>query len=250
MAEAKEAENQKGYGSSNSNADPNTNINTGSGGGGVIRRQSNWLETESLEDLRRRTLSLFRSSSFQSQDHVPRDALARFKTYEHALFTKIKEELTSASEHPGAAIGIAVTAGLLLMRGPRKFLFRHTFGRFQSEEAQFLKAEKNLKEFNLSVDLMKKESSKLLERAALAEKDMKHGLTELMAAGNEIHRLAKSVYKTETKAADLMDELRETPGREALKLRVEVASMASLLKQQRLMLNKRILKISELGVPV
>lgn len=34
----------------------------------------------------------------------------------------------------------------------------------------------------MSVDLMKKESRKLLERAALAEKDMKRGLSELMYA--------------------------------------------------------------------
>lgn len=34
----------------------------------------------------------------------------------------------------------------------------------------------------MSVDLMKKESRKLLERTALAEKDMKRGLSELMYA--------------------------------------------------------------------
>lgn len=47
-------------------------------------------------------------------------------------------------------------------------------------QAKFLKAEKNVKELNVSVDLMKNESKKLLERASLAEKDMKHGRTELM----------------------------------------------------------------------
>ena len=40
-------------------------------------------------------------------------------------------------------------------------------------QAQFVKAEKNVKEFNISVDLTKKESKKLFERAELAEKDMK-----------------------------------------------------------------------------
>lgn len=47
-------------------------------------------------------------------------------------------------------------------------------------QAQFVRAEKNVKELNLSVDLMKKESKKLLERAALAEKDLNYGHTELM----------------------------------------------------------------------
>ncbi|THF99075.1 hypothetical protein TEA_007032 [Camellia sinensis var. sinensis] len=81
--------------------------------------------------------------------------------------------------------------------GSRRFLFRHTFGRLQSDEARFLRAEKNVKELNLSVDLMKKESRKLLERAALAEKDMKHGQSDLMNAGTQIQRLAKSVTNVE-----------------------------------------------------
>ncbi|MBA0874378.1 hypothetical protein Goshw_015761, partial [Gossypium schwendimanii] len=88
----------------------------------------------------------------------------------------------------------------VFVAGPRRFLFRNTLGRFQSEEAKFSRAEKNVKVLNLSVDLMKKESSKLLERAALAEKDMKRGQKELMNSGGQIHRLAKSVYKVEAEA--------------------------------------------------
>ncbi|KAL9422383.1 hypothetical protein AB3S75_034619 [Citrus x aurantiifolia] len=63
--------------------------------------------------------------------------------------------------------------------GPRRFLFRHTFGRLRSEEAMFVRAEKNVNELNHSGELMKKESKKLLERASLAEKDMIRGETEL-----------------------------------------------------------------------
>lgn len=95
-------------------------------------------------------------------------------------------------------------------------------------QAHFVRAEKNVKELNISVDLMKKESQKLLERAQLAEKDMKYGHTELMYnlfkwkhffflfllhlitptdmcrnAGSQIQRLAKSVYKVEAQAAGL-----------------------------------------------
>lgn len=47
-------------------------------------------------------------------------------------------------------------------------------------QARFIKAENNLKSLNSSVDLMKKESMKLLERATLAEKEMINGQTELM----------------------------------------------------------------------
>lgn len=183
------------------------------------------------------------------QDFIPH-MKSQYRTYEDAFFKKVKDELMSAREHPAVAVGVAVTAGLILMRGPRRFVFRHTLGRLQSEEAQFVKAENNVKELNLSVDIMKRESKKLLERAALADKDMKRGNAELMNAGNQIQRLAKSVHKVEAQAADVMDGLREIPGREALKLRAEVASMVSQLKQQRVALDKKIMKISELGIPV
>lgn len=207
---------------------------------------------ESKDSAIRSALSFQQSSSSHLrsfQDHVP-EAISKFNSYENTFFSKVKEELLTAKDHPAAAIGLTLTAGLFLMRGPRRFLFRNTLGRFQSEEAQFLRAEKNVKEFSFSVDLMKKESRKLLERASLAEKEMKNGHTELLDTGIQIQRLAKSVYKVETKTADLMDGLREIPGRDALKLRAEVASMASLLKQQRAVLDKRIMKISELGIPV
>ncbi|KAJ8529027.1 hypothetical protein K7X08_035862 [Anisodus acutangulus] len=183
------------------------------------------------------------------QDFTPK-IKAQYRTYEEVFFRKIKDELVTAREHPAMAGGIGIAAGLLLMRGPRRFLFRQTLGRLQSEEAKFSKAEKNVKELNVSVDLMKKESKKLLERAALAEKDMKSGHSDLMLAGNQIQSVAKSVYKVEAQAADLMDVLREIPGREALKLRAEVAFMASHLRQQRTAIDKRIVKISELGLPI
>lgn len=207
---------------------------------------------ESKDSAIRSALSFQQSSSSHLrsfQDHVP-EAISKFNSYENTFFSKVKEELLTAKDHPAAAIGLTLTAGLFLMRGPRRFLFRNTLGRFQSEEAQFLRAEKNVKEFSFSVDLMKKESRKLLERASLAEKEMKNGHTELLDTGIQIQRLAKSVYKVETKTADLMDGLREIPGRDALKLRAEVASMTSLLKQQRAVLDKRIMKISEIGIPV
>ncbi|XP_047966550.1 RGS1-HXK1-interacting protein 1 isoform X1 [Salvia hispanica] len=183
------------------------------------------------------------------QEFVPQIG-TRYRYYEEAFFTKVKDELVSLREHPALTAGVVVTSCLLLMRGPRRFLIRKTLGRLQSEEAQFVRAENNVKELSLSVDLMKKESQKLLERSVLAERDMKRGLSDLKDAGTQIQGIARSVYKAETEAADLMDLLREIPGREALKLRADVASMASHLRQQRSAIDKKIGKISELGVPV
>nr|XP_023903535.1 uncharacterized protein LOC112015366 isoform X2 [Quercus suber] len=159
------------------------------------------------EDLQRTVIESTRSLQHNSsthlrtlQDFVPH-ALSQYRSYEDAFVSKIKDEVMRVREHPAEAAGIALTSAFILLPGPRRFLFRHTFGRLQSEEAQFVKAEKNVKDFNISVDLMKKESKKLLERAELAEKDMKYGHTELRDAGSQIQRLAKSVYKVETQAA-------------------------------------------------
>lgn len=47
-------------------------------------------------------------------------------------------------------------------------------------QAQFVRAENNVKDLKFSVDLMKKESRKLLDRATLAEQEMTNGQTNLM----------------------------------------------------------------------
>ncbi|CAN0871477.1 RGS1-HXK1-interacting protein 1 [Linum grandiflorum] len=195
------------------------------------------------------------------QDRYVPHAISNLTTYEDAFFTKLKDGLAISKEHPAASLGVVLASSFILMRGPRRFLLRQTWGRFESEEtarlsvfclvqSRFHRAEKSVKNLFLSVDQMKKDSQKLLERAALAHKDIRHGHAELMGAGNQIRSLAKSVYKVERQASDLVDGLREIPGREAMKLRVEVASMASNLKKQKTDLDKKILKISELGIPV
>ncbi|XP_062015046.1 RGS1-HXK1-interacting protein 1 [Rosa rugosa] len=208
------------------------------------------------EDLQR-TVMQSRDSAIRSartlQDNVPEymdKAVSDYRTYEHAFFHKIKDGLKSATENPASTIGIGLTAAFILLPGPRRFLFRHTLGRFQSLEAKFAKAEKNVNQFKLSVDLMKQESKKLLERAAFAEKEMKFGQTELKDVGSRIQSLSKSIRKVDAQAADLMDGLREIPSGEALKLRAQVAAMTSQLKTQKSVMDKRIMKISELGVPV
>lgn len=183
------------------------------------------------------------------QDHALQFT-AQYRSYEGFVFDKIKDQITIAREHSVLSAGIAITAGLLLMRGPRRFLFRRTLGRFQTEEAQITKAANNVNHLNISVQLMKKESEKLLERAALAEKEMTYGYGELRNTGGQIKSLSKSVHKAESQANDLVDDLREIPGRDALRLRAEVANMASTLKDKRLALNKRVTRISELGVRV
>ncbi|KAI5387292.1 RGS1-HXK1-interacting protein 1 [Lathyrus oleraceus] len=197
-----------------------------------------------------RTMQHSSSTHFHTFQKFLPEAVSQYRTYEDAFFSKIKDGLMVARENPALGVGFAVSAALLVMRAPRRFLFRQTLGRFQSEEARYASAEKNVKDLNLSVNLLRKESIKLLQRTALAEKEMKYGHNELMNTGAQLQRLAKSSYKVEARATDLIDRLREIPSREALALRAEVASLASNLKRQRSVLDKRIMKISELGISV
>ncbi|MQM08961.1 hypothetical protein Taro_041823 [Colocasia esculenta] len=59
---------------------------------------------------------------------------SQYQVYEDVFFKKIKDELLIVREQPTLACGVAIAASLLLMRGPRRFLFRQTFGRFQDKE--------------------------------------------------------------------------------------------------------------------
>lgn len=174
----------------------------------------------------------------------------QYKAYEDAAVQKVKDGLMVVSEHPAAASGAFIFSGLLLMRGPRKFLWRQTIWRLQSEEAQLNKVDSGLKELGQSVEKLKKESKNMILRASFGEEELQRGRTKIRDAGKEIQRVVKSIYKIESQAADLMDGLRVIPGRDALKLRAEVASMTSDLRQQRRELDRNILKIAEHGVSV
>ncbi|KAL5193174.1 RGS1-HXK1-interacting protein 1 [Glycine soja] len=148
-----------------------------------------------------RTVQHSSSTHFRAFQNFLPEAVSQYRTYEDAFVNKVKDGLMIAKENPAVSAGVAISAALLAMRAPRRFLFRHTLGRFQSEEARYARIEKNVKDLNLSVDLLKKENAKLLQRTTLAEKEMKYGHTELVSAGTQFQQLAKSAYKVETRAA-------------------------------------------------
>ncbi|WOL04857.1 hypothetical protein Cni_G13579 [Canna indica] len=95
-----------------------------------------------------------------------------------------------------------------------------------------------------------KVNKNMLTKISFGEDDLKRGSTKVRAAGHEIQRLSKYIYKIESQVADLMEDLRAMPGRTALELRAEVASMTSDLKKKRLQRNEMVTKISELGIRV
>jgi hypothetical protein len=170
--------------------------------------------------------------------------------YEGLFFNKLKEGVHVAAQNPNTTFGVLGVTAVLALRTPRRFLYRYTIGRFQSEQAMLARAETKVKEMRQTVDILKNESKKLEERARLAEEELLRGRTKLKNSGSQLSSLSRSAYKTESSARVLMDNLRDLPGREALRLRAEVADMTSEAKQQRHALDKRVSKIAGFGISV
>jgi hypothetical protein len=170
--------------------------------------------------------------------------------YEGIFFKKLKDGVHIAAQNPNVTYGVLGVTALLALRTPRRLLYRHTIGRFQSEQAMLARAETKVKEMRQTVDILRNESKKLEERARLAEEELLRGRTKLKNTGTQLSSLSRSAYKTETAARGLVDNLRDLPGREALRLRAEVAAMTSEAKQQRSVLDKRVSKIAGYGISV
>lgn len=205
-----------------------------------------------LQSTRSYLSDLHSASSHYSQSAQGMYTRARleYDHYEDMFFGKIKEGVQIAGDHPGITYSLMAGAGLLLLKRPRRLLFRYTIGRFRSEESLLTRSESRVNEMRQSLNLLKKESAKLQERAKLAEDELLRGRTKLKQVGTQIQNLVGSIHKTERQSQGLMESLRELPGRDALRFRAEVASMAAEAKQQRNGLTKEVTKIANYGIPV
>ncbi|XP_044369907.1 RGS1-HXK1-interacting protein 1 [Triticum aestivum] len=178
----------------------------------------------------------------------------QYKAYEDVLVERAKvtisDALVLASEHQAEAIGCATVAGFILFRGPRRFLYRNTLGRFKTEKDLLNDVEQSMIEYKTSIESLRKDSKYTLDKVVIGESDLQRGRTDLRSTGKQIQSVIRSIYKAESTAAGLMDQLRIIPTRQSLELRAEVASMASDLKNRRHVLEERVNRISEYGVRV
>ncbi|XBH85222.1 hypothetical protein VPH35_073192 [Triticum aestivum] len=167
-----------------------------------------------------------------------------------SILVTISDALVLASEHQAEAIGCATVAGFILFRGPRRFLYRNTLGRFKTEKDLLNDVEQSMIEYKTSIESLRKDSKYTLDKVVIGESDLQRGRTDLRSTGKQIQSVIRSIYKAESTAAGLMDQLRIIPTRQSLELRAEVASMASDLKNRRHVLEERVNRISEYGVRV
>lgn len=179
---------------------------------------------------------------------------SQYKAYEDVFVERAKvtisDALVLANEHQAEAVGCATVAGFIFLRGPRRFLYRNTLGRFKTEKDLLNDVEESMIEYKTSIENLRKNSKYTLDKVVIGESDLQRGRTDLRSTGKQIQSVIGSIYKAESTAAGLMDRLRTIPTRQSLELRAEVASMASDLKKQRYVLEQRVNQISEYGVRV
>jgi len=112
-----------------------------------------------------------------------------------------------ALEHPTTASAAAFTSAVLLLPVTRRALWARTIGRLRSDTAVLDSARRRAETLSHSLEDQQKEIAKLTERAQLAADEYERGRAKLVAAGNQLRRLASSARSLESKAAAVSDDI-------------------------------------------
>ncbi|CAI7844862.1 unnamed protein product, partial [Closterium sp. NIES-54] len=102
-----------------------------------------------------------------------------YTQYEDVFFHHLKMGVYLASEHRIASSAALLSALAFILPGPRKMLYRATFGRFQTPEVLVESAERKLEGLKQSVEVFKNDTKKLQERAQMAESEFLSGRDKL-----------------------------------------------------------------------
>ncbi|BDA47911.1 RGS1-HXK1-interacting protein 1 [Coccomyxa sp. Obi] len=188
------------------------------------------------------------AKAMESSQSVIDTGVAHYKHLEEQVFDKLRGGVHTAAEHQTATITALTGLALLILPGPRRFLYRHTFGRLQSEEAVFRSAQVKQQSITEALHSDAAEAQKLLQRQAAAEAQYDQGLQKLQATARQLRSLSSKVKATESAAERLVKTLRELPSKEALALRSEMATKAAAAKQQRAALERQLWAITKRGI--
>ncbi|CAI5458727.1 unnamed protein product [Closterium sp. Yama58-4] len=173
-----------------------------------------------------------------------------YTQYEDVFFHHLKMGVYLVSEHRVASTAALLSALAFILPGPRKMLYRATFGRFQTPEVLVESAERKLESLKQSVEVFKNDTKKLQERAQMAESEFRSGRDKLKAAGAEMQRLAGSVRAAEKKSLGLRELLKDLPARDSVRLRSELAMATREAQRQLHAINKATVHVARLGIPI
>eukprot|EP00238_Polyblepharides_amylifera_P011703 CAMPEP_0196584258 /NCGR_PEP_ID=MMETSP1081-20130531/46377_1 /TAXON_ID=36882 /ORGANISM="Pyramimonas amylifera, Strain CCMP720" /LENGTH=238 /DNA_ID=CAMNT_0041905397 /DNA_START=31 /DNA_END=747 /DNA_ORIENTATION=+ len=160
-------------------------------------------------------------------------ALAQYQEAEEHLIKEIKVGVAYCREQPYETAVLASGVALVLLPGPRRMLYRNTIGLFQSEEAVYRNAAAKLESLQVRLQSHYTEAKLAEEEALSAAKHFKESQLALRNSKGMLETLNVRAQRMEMQAASLQAKLRSMPGKEALKLRSELAVVKSGAHQQK-----------------
>ncbi|KAL6780521.1 CGL63 [Auxenochlorella protothecoides x Auxenochlorella symbiontica] len=172
----------------------------------------------------------------------------QYKQGEAAAFGYLKEGVRTVVDNKETSIAMAIGVAAIGLRGPRRFLWRHTLGRLRSEEAVFKSAELRSVVLAEKVEGQALELKKLQERLGLAQAEYTRGLSKLKATASELQSLSSRIGGTQQTASGLVQDLRSLPSKHALSLRSEVAQKLAVAETQRKAVDKLVLGLARQGI--
>jgi hypothetical protein len=164
------------------------------------------------------------------------------------VVSTIKDGIVYGLEHRVTAATVGATAMVVLLPGVRRSLWRVTFGRFTSPEQMVETCEGSIKSMVADLQAQKGEIAKLSERLQVAREQYASGLAKLRHAASEMRSLESRVQTSETKAKDLLYEIRNIRSKQALQLRSDAAVVVESAKRQRNQVGKIVGKLDSHGL--
>ncbi|KMZ58485.1 hypothetical protein ZOSMA_76G00410 [Zostera marina] len=169
---------------------------------------------------------------------------------EDVTFTNLKEGVMIAAANPAASCGILAGLGIVGLKRPRHYLFRHFKRLFMSEESLLSSAEAKTKAMKQSFANLQHEGKKLEERATVAENVLLSGRIRLRQTGQQIQGLTRSIYRVEKEANGLKDVLSELPSKDSLLFRSKISGLTTQVNREKRSLGKEIGKITGFGISI
>ncbi|KAK9828297.1 hypothetical protein WJX74_007593 [Apatococcus lobatus] len=173
---------------------------------------------------------------------------AHFASSQDAAFDYMKGCIAAATEYPEISYPALGLAALIILPGPRRFLWRQTVLRVRSEESMYRSAENKAHQVHESLADQKVEAQKLQERLSAAWQEYNSGVNKLKSTNRQLQQLANRVSNNDAKAQALLEDLRLLPSAPALKLRAEVALSSARAQLQWSALEKQMYKLSKRGL--
>lgn len=164
--------------------------------------------------------------------------VAHYRVAEDHFFSSLTAGVEVALANPNITTAALAGLALVTLPGPRRFLFRQTWGRWRSDETVYLAAQRKSQALGESVQGFTVEAGKLSQRLASAETQYLDGLRRVKATNRQLQSLAKEIASSENGARRLIRTLRELPSAEAIALRAEVAAKLTAAKAERVALEK------------